>query len=226
LLDAGKANDLAAANKVLCKADVAAGTAEDLGSGGRVLSYTIGKTTKMDSSHAAVQVKVTTASGSSSAPVPVVKENGSWKVCFTSAPNPSASGSPGAPSTAAPSGIIPLPSVSVPSIAIPSLSVPSVGSLPGINICSGASSAQQAAQVYVSAATIGQTDLAQACVYHDSVSRSVTESIHSAGEFYRLSGQKSATTFEFRSVTSSSIITVTVTRESDGKYWITDVKKG
>ena len=127
-----------------------------------------------------------------------------------------------APATVAPSVVLPTPpSISVPSISVPSLSLPAI---PAFNVCSGATSAEQAALLYVSAAELGQVDLAQACVYHDQVSRSVTESIHTGGALYSVAGQ-TGSTVRFRNVDGSSSLSVTVTRESDGNYWITAVKK-
>jgi hypothetical protein len=125
----------------------------------------------------------------------------------------------------APAPSLSLPPISIPSISIPSITVPSIGGsgIPAVNLCSATDSAEQAARVYVSAASLGQANLAQSCVYHDAVSKSVTTSLRS-GEFYTLSGS-SGSTFTFRSVNGSSTITVKVTKESDGKYWITYVKK-
>ncbi len=231
LFEAGKSNDLTAAKKTLCRANLNAGVVDELDATGRVTAYRIGATTKSDSTHAVVRATVTTAKGGTdTAAVPVVKEDGSWKVCFRT------SGS-GSPSSAGPSGVapVPIPSLSLPSISIPSLSLPSIsipsisipsiggGGIPAINLCSAIGSAEQAARVYVSAASLGQANLAQSCVYRDAVSKSTTEGLRS-GEFYTLSGS-SGSTFTFRSVNGSSTITVKVTKESDGKYWITNVKK-
>ncbi len=229
LFQAGKSNDVTAARKTLCQADRDSGVVDQLSAGGRVTAYRIGATTKSDSSHAIVQATVTTTNGGTdTAPVPVVKENGSWKVCFRTAATPPASAGPSGPSAVVPvpaPSLSGLPSISFPSITVPSIPVPSIGGsgIPAINLCSATDSAEQAARVYVSAASLGQAQLAQSCVYHDTVSKAVTTSLRS-GEFYTLSGSSGAT-FTFRSVNGSSTITVKVTKESDGKYWITAVKK-
>ena len=84
LLEAGKSNDVNAAKKVLCKADNKLGMATKLGSTTRVLSYTIGKTSKTNGI-TTVQATVTTLQSPTpqTEQVPVVKEGGSWKVCFS-----------------------------------------------------------------------------------------------------------------------------------------------
>jgi hypothetical protein len=79
---------------------------------------------------------------------------------------------------------------------------------------------------YVGAAEIGQPDVAQACVFEDSVPRSVTESLNTSGSgvlFAPTGGHGS--TYEFASTDGSVHLAVTVTKESDGIYYITDVVK-
>jgi hypothetical protein len=80
------------------------------------------------------------------------------------------------------------------------------------------------ALAYVGAAEIGETDTAQACVYQDSVPQSVTESIASDDSLYSPAGS-SGDTYEFTSIDGSSHLSVTVTKESDGSLYITDVVK-
>jgi hypothetical protein len=216
LFEAGKTSDVEAAKKVLCAADIRAGLVDQLQAGGRVTAYTIGKVTNVDSDHATVSATVTTTLTKSPFPqtVPVVKEGGKWKVCYP------ASGVASTP-TALPSS----PSTEVPSV-IPSIT--SIPSLPAgaVNPCQYASSASTAATIYVGLAEIGQDATAQACVYQNSVPASVTASLHASGtSLYAPNGSSTGPTFEFNSVDGKSKVEVTVTKQSDGKYWVTKVEK-
>jgi Domain of unknown function (DUF4878) len=145
LLDAGKANDKNKVPGLLCAADRARGLDTQVSNSPLIKSYSIGQTKSTDAAHATVQVTVTTtAAANQSEDVPVLKENGSWKVCFTLTPIPTPSitftppslptsiptviptGIPTViPSFSLPSGVT-LPSgITIPSFTIPSFTIPS-----------------------------------------------------------------------------------------------------
>jgi hypothetical protein len=223
LFEAGKTGDVTAAKKVLCEADVKAGLVDQLQAGGKVTGYTIGKVTQVDSTHATVSATVTTTVTQGPFPqtVPVIKEGGTWKVCYP----PSGLATTPATTAAAPSSTPVIPSISVPT------SVPSLSSIPSFpaglsNPCQYASSASTAATIYIGLAEIGQDATAQACVYQNSVPASVTASLHASGtSLYAPNGSSTGPKFEFTSVDGTSKVEVTVTKESDGKFWITKVEK-
>lgn len=226
LLDAGKTGDVDAAKKVLCNEDVQLGTVARLQSQGNVKSYSIGKVEQKDGSHATVTATIT--SGNSSTPetstLPVIKEDGGWKVCFTDGlrqlPSNLSSASSG-PSQSFPSASIP---VAPPSIALPSISIPT--GLPSLGLgsfCASTVSAFTTAQVYIGAVEIGSPDIAQGCVYQDSVPASVTRRLGTGHRFYTPTGSQSGPVFEFRS-SDGGKVEITVTKESDGKYYITKVE--
>ncbi|MEP7019629.1 MAG: hypothetical protein ABI808_03190 [Pseudonocardiales bacterium] len=230
LLEAGKSNDVNAAKKVLCQGDIAIGTATELGSSGKVLSYKIGKQSKKNG----VTVIEVTASTSkdpapSSAEFPVVKEGGSWKVCFTKLlPTGLPTGLPSAPSNT----VLPPTDTGSPSDtgAPTDTGFPSSSGLPsglpsGISICSGSSSALTAAEAYVGAAEIGLTDYAQSCVYQNSVPASVTASLKDT-LYVPPSGASSGDTFVFKAVNGNGTVTVKITKEADGHFYVTGVQKG
>jgi len=182
LLDAGKANNVSAAKKVLCARDQAG--AEQLRQGGAIKSYTIKSvTTSGNSGAASVTITTSLTPAPISATFPLVKEGGTWKVCpdlsGTTISNAPTTGPSDFPSISSlPSGV----PTNLPSVSLPSISVPNVSSLPtigpgGINPCQFASSAGEAATIYVSAAETGNVDLAQACVADGAVPRSVAESL-------------------------------------------------
>jgi hypothetical protein len=132
---------------------------------------------------------------------------------------PSAPSTPGAPS---------FPSISIPPINLPSISIPPVSNFPtGIatNPCSYLSDPQTVALAYVGAAEIGETDVAQSCVFQDSVSRSVTASIGSGSSQLFAPTGSSGSTYQFASLGGQTHLAVTVTKESDGSYYITKVVK-
>jgi hypothetical protein len=221
LFEAGKSNDINAAKKVLCDGDIAVGTATKLGSSGRIISYTIGKESKKNGvTTIEVTASTTQDPKPSSAEFPVVKENGKWKVCFTKAlstiPTGAATGLPSVPTT----GNTGFPTdTGLPSSSGIPTDLPS-----GLSICQGSTDALSAAEAYVGAAEVGLTQFAQSCVYQNSVPLSVTTSL--SGKLYApVSPGSGGSQFVFRSTDSSSTLTIKVTKESDGHFYITGVQK-
>jgi hypothetical protein len=233
LLEAGKNNDVSAAKKVLCKADLAFGVATQLGSEGKLTSYTIGKQTKKNGiTTFEVTVSTVKTPTPEKAEFPVVKEDGKWRVCLSKALENLPSGVPtglpsGLPTGPAASGFptgsgIPTDTGFPTGSGFPT-SLPS--SLPGgLSICSGSTTAVAVAQAYLGAAEIGLAQYAQTCVYQNSVPLSVTSSID--GKLYAQdSSSSTASEFVFKSTDSSSTVKITITKESDGHYWVTGVSK-
>jgi hypothetical protein len=236
LLDAGKTGDVTAAKKVLCKADIADGTAGDISkTSSRVKSYSIGSV-KQSGDKATVTATVTSTDtdGPETEPVPVIKEDGSWKVCFSSGSAVASGGGPvTVPSIGVSSGPIVVAPSDLPSVptALPSgLGIPSVGSIPSVpslgNYCASSSDALTTAETYVGAIEIGSAQLAQGCVYKDTVSSSTTTALSKGHDYYSLASDSSASgpDFDFMSITGTKHIHLTVTKESDGKYYVTSVK--
>ena len=210
LLEAGKTGDVAAARKVLCKADLALGSqvTDQLQTDGHVTSYTIDKVeTNGDSGTVTATVKTVNTPSGDTAPLPVVKENGAWKVCVSKLESQPPS------STVTPPISTP---VSEPPVSLPS-SIPNVG-----NICTTSSNLPSVpATAYIYLATEGQADLAQSCVYHDSVPKSVAESLNGkqlTPDYTSLAGSGP---YVYQG--SGTTVTITVTQESDGHYYITNI---
>ena len=243
LLDAGKTGDVNAAKKALCKAVVNDNSVIDgLRSAGRITRYTIESVRTVDSTHAVVSVKLATTQLRQpvDATFPALKEDGSWKACPTlGGGSSSGSGSAGAASNG-PSSVASAsnPVVSAPASSTaagapgggPSLSLPAglPSNLNNLNPCSfSGNSVQQAATTYVGLAELGQVDYAQGCVYHDAVPRSVTAGLRAttSSGYYAPTGTH-GTTVEFTSIDSKSHVEVTMTKESDGTYYVTKVEKG
>jgi hypothetical protein len=143
LLDAGKANDKNKVPGLLCAADKAQGIDTRVSNSPLIKSYTIGQTKTTDATHATVQVTVTTtASANQASDVPVLKENGSWKVCFSlspvlTSPVPSVTFTPPSLPTGIPTSIpTQLPTVSLPSgITLPSgVTLPSGITIPSFTV--------------------------------------------------------------------------------------------
>jgi hypothetical protein len=237
LLDAGKTGDVNAAKKALCKAAANDNTLIDgLRSSGRITRYTIESVRTVDSSHAVVSVKLATTQISQpvDATFPAVKEDGSWKACPTLSASSSGGGSGTAssvPSASNPAPSFPVPSISVPAglpSSLPSFPAGIPSNLNNLNPCSfSGGSVEQAATTYVGLAELGQVDYAQGCVYHDAVPRSVTVGLHAttSSGYYAPTGTH-GTTVEFTSIDSKSHVEVTMTKESDGTYYVTKVEKG
>jgi hypothetical protein len=210
LLDAGKTGDLAAAKKVLCQADLALGSkvTDQLNSGGKVTSYTIDKVeTSGDSGTVTATVKTTDDPKGQTGPLPVVKESGTWKVCISKLLDQPPSSVPNAPSSA----------------SLPPAVPPGSPSIPNVNsICTTSSTLPSVpATAYIFLASEGHTDLAQSCVYHDSVPRSVAESLNGkqlTPDYTSLAGSG-----PYVYTGSGTTVTITVTKEPDGHYYITHV---
>jgi hypothetical protein len=110
----------------------------------------------------------------------------------------------------------------VPPVSIPPIDLPSLAT----GLCTFISDPQTLAIAYVGAAELGQTDVAQACVWQDSVPRSVTESLDTGGQTLYAPTGGHGSTYTFTSADGTARLTVRVTRESDGNYYITDVVTG
>jgi hypothetical protein len=123
-----------------------------------------------------------------------------------------------------------VPSISVPlpsDLSLPVTLPSDLGSLPAQlgNFCASSTSASTTALTYVGAAEIGSAQIAQGCVYQDTVSPSVTQSI-SGGSIYSpqdIGG--GGPVFHFTSIDGKSQLTVTVARQSDGKFYVVKVVK-
>jgi hypothetical protein len=211
LLDAGKTNDVQAAKKVLCQADLALGSkvTDQLGKGGRVTSYTIDKVeTSGNSGTVTVTVKSTDDPKGDTGPLPVVREGSDWKVCISKLLDELPSSLPSSISA-------PPTSISVPPV---SPSIPDVGS-----ICTTSSSLPSVpATAYVLLASEGHADIAQSCVYHDSVPRSVAESLN--GKQLQPDYSSLAGTGPYLYKGTGITVTISVTKEPDGHYYVTSVK--
>jgi hypothetical protein len=113
-----------------------------------------------------------------------------------------------------------------PAVTIPPVVAPPNNEPPGggpTNPCSYMSDPQAVALAYVGTAEIGQTDIAQSCVFRNSVPRSVTASLAaSTGRLFAPAGSNGST-YEFASLDGHTRLAVTVTKESDGTYYVTRV---
>jgi len=228
LLDAGKTLDVKKAKSVLCEASKNLSTYATPTATDQVTSYKVGAVTQTDANHATVSVTVTTSGQSTSQTesVPVKKEGGSWKVC----PTDILSSLPSSLPSSIPSGLLPsgIPSGLLPSGLLPS-GIPS-GLLPsglpsglgGLNICASVGgNPLSVATTYIEAAGTGLSDMAAPCIYHGSVPDSVTASLK--GKLYIPSGSN-GDTYDFGTADGKSKAAVTVTKESDGKYYVTNVQ--
>lgn len=226
-LEAGKTLDVKQAKKVMCRADQALPQLSNPDPKERVKSYTIGAVSKKDSSHATVKVSYVTAGSSEplSADLPVKKEGGSWKVCVTDLLSTLPTSLPTSASTSASS--LPTQSGLPTDTGLPT-GLPS--SLPVTGACADSSSASTPAITYMTMAGFGFTAQAQACVYQDTVPKSVTTGLTGNAYFPagtdKTGGNDHGPTgvYDFQTADSSKKVTVTTTKEPDGKYYVTDVQ--
>ena len=216
LLDAGVKNDLSGAKKYLCAADNRSGIINQIGGDSKLEGYTIDKVSQSgDRATVTVTLRTSDSSSPQTVPLPVVKEGGDWKVCFSDLIGPGglgsqqSSGAPSEPSTAP---------ISVPPVSNFPTSVPG-------NPCAYISDPETVALAYVGAAEIGETDVAQSCVFQDSVPRSLTASLAAQGSSLFAPAGSNGSTYTFASLDGQTHLAVTVTKEGDGSYYITNVVK-
>lgn len=226
LLDAGMKNDAKKAAAALCASDRKLGQVSHLQSAGRITSYRLGDESSQDGVTFVAASYTTTANPTgTSERFPVVKDSGSWTVCFS---RELAASSPNGPSAGAPSGLpsqLPIRTGSgTPGIVIPA---PSNGraSLPSsaaAALCTGSTSGFGAAQNYLGAAELGSSGVAQACVYGDAVPISVTKQL-SGKLFIPVTTDQNASVIVFQTTDQRTHVTVTTAREPDGRYYVTAV---
>jgi hypothetical protein len=242
LLSAGKSGSLSGVKNSLCSQDqalvAAAAGAKDnpLVGSDRLTSYSVGTVTQSDSTHASVAVTYKTAGDSTpdSLTVPVEKNGGSWKVCFTSASFGGGSALPsGLPSSLAsgllpsglPSGLLPsglpsdLPS-GLPSGLLPSGVPTDIGSIISSVCTSARTSAVEVVGAYLGLAESGQTAAAQGCTDPSKVSADTTAKFGSKA--YTPTGLSPDGTEVNLTSSDGSKATIKVTKESVG-YLVTSV---
>jgi hypothetical protein len=217
LLKASEAQNIDAAKAVLCKEDLADSALITALQSVHVTSYTIGNVDQngdVTVVHANIQ-----AQGTGSTPdgkIPVIQEDGKFKVCLSR----STGGSPmsGGSSGAATSSVAAPPSTS----DFPSQpSVPSSAS--GVVCDDSQTDAFGVADWYMIKVEDGEDDGAQACTFPNTVPASVTASI-SGKNFepdFGSGGETGPFIFNAKDGTS---VSVSVTKESDGKFYVTGVK--
>jgi hypothetical protein len=243
LLAAGKSGSVSGVTNAVCSQDRALISSAATTSGNplvgsdRLTSYSVGAVTQTDATHASVAVSYKTAGSNTpeNISLPVEKNGGAWKVCFSSSFFSGGSALPSGLPTSLPSGLLPsgLPT-SLPSGLLPSglpTSLPS-GLLPSdlpsaINsiisgVCASASgSAAEVIGVYIGLAESGQTAAAQACTEPGKVSADATAKF--ASKTYTPVGV-SGNSVDL-AASDGSKVTITASKESSG-YLVTKVSFG
>ncbi|MGN6608284.1 MAG: Rv0361 family membrane protein [Jatrophihabitans sp.] len=222
--------DLGQVKANLCKQDLADSGLDAKISGAQAAAKNFSVTSVTTSgSTGTARISLTAAGQSVTFPFVLTKEGSDWKVCvsrsnaFTDQSGSgggSVSSAPSLPSSAPslPSNIPGVPS-SIPALPTGVPSIPSFG-----NACASVSSQPVAAAAfYVEAASIGQAQLAQTCVYHDAVPASVAQSLD--GGQYEPDASTIAGTGPYL-FTGTKRVTVTVSKEPDGHYYVTKVEVG
>jgi hypothetical protein len=234
LLEAGRKNDVAKATALLCAGDRAIGQVSHLLTSGTITGYTLGaQTSQSDVTFVAATFSTSRAPVPTTEQFPVVKEGGSWKVCFSRE-------IAALPAT--------LPSGGIPNFTLPTLGVPGGGPgqptsagtgggagstigapIPSITdigrLCTGSTSGFGVASTYVGAAEIGVPQVAQGCVYRDAVPLSVAQRL-SGKLFGPVTADPNASVIVYQSSDGSTRVTVTTAKEPDGRYYVTAVTIG
>ncbi|MEO9139811.1 MAG: hypothetical protein ABI345_12170 [Jatrophihabitans sp.] len=222
VLLASKNSDLNGVKAGLCQQDRNDPQVIEIVGDERATAYTINSVEQTGTDQAVVKARITTKTKTDDAELPVIKENGSWKVCFSARAGTNSS-----------SGIVPRPSFSVPR---PSFSVPSLPTFPSITVppinvpsipssfCASSVSASATARLFVSGITIKSISLAEGCIYQNRVSQSQLQALTSSGNVYSpfINTGDEGPVFTFKSVTGATILKVTVEKQSDGKYYVVD----
>jgi hypothetical protein len=207
LLKASQNQDLDAAKSALCRKDQAKKMVDDLSSI-HVVSYRLGSVEKK-SDYSVVHTSMVTTDKKDDydGEIPAVEEDGAWKVCFSSLID---GFKPDIPTTDTTDS-------TDTSDTDTSESPPTE---PGTEACdSHQSTAFEVADRY--AIFSGDfTGTAQACVYEGSVPEATTKDL--IGHNFTFSSGNDPGPYTFKDSKDGSTLTVTVTEESDGKYWVTD----
>jgi hypothetical protein len=225
MFEAFTSNDEKAYLQVACAADVqadqdaqASGDADAEPAAG-LTSYSIGKTTNADATHATVSAAITANGRSTPFDVPVVKENGEWRVCLTqalstvtSSSGPQAPlGQAGAISTSGPRSSLGADTTGSPG--------PAASSSAGTALtCGGQGDALTVASYYVVDIEASLLDLAKTCVYPGSVPDSVTAQL----DGLELMPVNVSSGPDFSYTAESKRVTVR-TAQKDGKWWVVKV---
>lgn len=217
LLLASKNQNLSDVKAAVCSKDQDNSELSNIVGEDHATDYSVGEVTQKGDNAAAVKVTVTSDGKTSDATFPVIKENGSWKVC------PSELSIIGSP-TGGPTYSTPTPSYTYPSSTTPTYPSSS-SSLSTGSFCASTVDAASTVKVFIGAITLSSIDLAQGCVYQGRVSRSELQSITGSDKIYSptVSSGETGPTFTFTSVDGNTTLKVTVEKESDGKYYVTDV---
>lgn len=222
LLDAGMNNDVKKADTALCASDRAAGQVSHLQSAGRITHYQLGVESDINGVRYVSASYATTSSGpvSTTEQFPVVKEGGSWRVCFTQALATAPSTQP----SAVPSVLLPRHTTGPGQPAQPGRTAVPTGTAAAA-LCTDSTSSFGVAQTYVGLAEIGVPQAAQACVYQGRVPVSVAAQLKGK-VFLSTTEDQHAAVIDFRSTDGSTRLTVTTAKEPDGNYYVTAVSVG
>lgn len=212
VLYASKRQNLDDIKAAVCKKDLTNPALSEIVGDEHASSYSIGEAKEDSPDRVTVSVRVTTEkSGTDSAELPVVREDGEWRVCFSDVSSTSSSASTPDPNT-------PDPSFSAPS----SGGTDSTDST--FNVCASGSDAASTAKIFISFITLGSSEQAAACVADGKLSESQVKAL--LGDIYSPSqATGSGPQFTFTSATGTSTITVTVEKQSDGRYYVTAASK-
>jgi hypothetical protein len=236
-LDAARAGNKTKILATLCAEDRALlkqpGTSIPTFGNDRLTSYTIGTVSQRDATHATVQTTTQTSGQSSPTndEIPVLKTGGTWQVCFTSGLSGGLGGlgsgaakGPAASDSAASSD--PAGSASDSGGATDTSQPtdnPSDASTDGTSDYCGTEqdSAQDVAYAFAAAIDVGSSDLAQSCIYQGSVPASAIAPLLGT-DFEPVDYSDDTSPISFSG--GGRTISVTLTKEADGKYWVTGVQ--
>jgi len=167
-----------------------------------IVSYTI-KSVEKDGDRTYVNASVRTSDDTHEVDgkVPVAREGGAWKVCFSRGIGETTTDVTSSSSTPSTTG--PPPTVSGEACDTTGQSDPSI------------------VADHYAVPNGGSADRAQACVYQGSVPVSVTKQV--VVQYLIYDHGVGGGPFVYKDEKDGSTVTVTVTRESDGKFWVTDV---
>ncbi|MBV9594322.1 MAG: DUF4878 domain-containing protein [Actinobacteria bacterium] len=194
----------------------------------KLKSYSIGKTTQQDSTHATVSVTAVTATDNKAQTqdLDMVKEGGTWKVC----PDLSAlTGGSSLSTGGSTSSLIPTRSTSAGAQpSDPAQPSDSAGALPTdlSEACAGAQSTPlDVAAYFVGLAEGGGAQLAQQCVWHNAVANSTINQMADK-DYTPKSVTNTEGPFVFSETGGGPDVTIKTAKESDGKYYVVGVTFG
>jgi hypothetical protein len=222
-LTAARAGNVSAVRGTLCAKDLTHSNTLQFSGSHRLRSYSIGGVTQDSPREAHVRVHVVPRDDSAvTLRLPVVKQDGTWKVCLSDLNFDDVIGAPSSSAAPPPSSTFPSTSLAPPPVS--STAPPSTSSAAGQQYCGEQTDALTTALTYADLAQTGLYKYTKVCVWHSSVPGAVSRKFKRASGFFKpASDTEQGPTYLVVDDKGSFHARIRTAKESDGLYYVTKV---